>query len=188
MTRPALRSHIISLITATAVGMLTLAACGSSSSSNAGTAASGSGSPAAAPGTTVDLRTVGGKSNVLTDPQGRTLYVNDQERGGKPLCNSSDCTQIWIPLTVPAGKPVSAPPAATGSVGTTTRADGSKQVTVNGKPLYTFYLDQSSGQDSGDGQADSFDGTSFSWHIATTSSNRASGSSAPASSGGTGGY
>jgi hypothetical protein len=52
-------------------------------------------------------------------------------------------------------------PAATGD-----RAAGSF-ATFDGKPLYTFKLDTSSGMTKGDGLTDDFDATTFDWHAAT---------------------
>ena len=40
-------------------------------------------------------------------------------------------------------------------------------MTLAGRPLYTFSFDHAAGQVNGDGQQDSFDGTDFTWHLAT---------------------
>jgi predicted lipoprotein with Yx(FWY)xxD motif len=56
-----------------------------------------------------------------------------------------DCATYWPPVT---GSP-SAGPGITGKVGTTTRRDGTVQVTYNGRPLYTYIGDSKPGQDSG---------------------------------------
>src|SRR5882762_5745174 len=113
---------------------LTLAACGSassgtgSSSSTAATPASGS----AAVVKTASNATLG--ASVLTDAQGKTLYSLSAEHGGKFICASSSCTQLWHPLSAPAaGTPSGVP-----SLGTITRPDGTLQVTYKGAPLYTF--------------------------------------------------
>ena len=42
-----------------------------------------------------------------------------------------------------------------------------KQVTFDGKPLYTFVEDTSPDTVTGNGVSDSFDGTSFTWHVAS---------------------
>jgi predicted lipoprotein with Yx(FWY)xxD motif len=42
-------------------------------------------------------------------------------------------------------------PGVTGTLATITRSDGTRQVTYNGKPLYTLKLDVSAGRASGDG-------------------------------------
>ena len=41
------------------------------------------------------------------------------------------------------------------------------QVTYDAHPLYTFALDHGAGQINGNGKADSFGGTDFTWHAVT---------------------
>ena len=109
------------------VAALTIAACGTA-------AIGGSGS-----GGTVGTKQIDGFGNVLVDSSGMALYVNDQESGGKMLCDGS-CTSIWQPLTV--AKASAAEASGVDGLGVVSRSDGSKQVTLDGKPLYTFYLDR----------------------------------------------
>jgi predicted lipoprotein with Yx(FWY)xxD motif len=62
---------------------------------------------------------------VLTNLKGRTLYSLSAEKNGNFICTASDCTALWHPLSVPAGKtPIGPVP-----LGTVTRPDGSIQVT-----------------------------------------------------------
>jgi hypothetical protein len=78
-----------------------------------------------------------------------------------------------------------------GKLGTVIRPDGTKQLTYNGMPLYTFTLDTAPGQDHGNNYQDSFNGTNFTWQVVTASGKPAGGSaSAPANTGGSygGGY
>jgi predicted lipoprotein with Yx(FWY)xxD motif len=150
------------LLAAAGIGILALAGCGSGSS----TSPSGAGDAAGA-NTTVQTRTVAGHPDVLTDPSGRTLYTSDQETGGTALCTSSACNAIWLPLTVPAGQSPTGPAQTTADLSTLMRPDGKTQVTFKGMPLYTFSFDHSAGQNGGDGQKDTFDGTNFTWHTAT---------------------
>lgn len=151
---------------AAAVGAaLVLGACSSSAGYSAGGSAAGGGSSSK----TVAVRHVAGAS-VLVDSAGRTLYVSDQEkRLGKVLCASNDCTAVWIPLTVPKGQQLSAPASVARQLTVVARPDGTRQVTLGGTPLYSFAFDHASGDVTGDGQHDSFDGTNFSWHAATAS-------------------
>jgi hypothetical protein len=70
------------------------------------------------------------------------------------------------------------------------RSDGTSQVTFGGKPLYSFVQD-SSGQVTGNGFTDSFGGTNFTWTVATASGSAASSSpttSSGSSSSSSGGY
>ena len=134
---------------------LILAACGGSSNSN-------NGAPArAASADTVDIQQVTGTGRVLVDSSGMALYTPNQEGNGKIVCTGS-CTSEWQPVAVAHGKPTAQPGA--GRVGVIKRPDGSRQVTLDGMPLYTFVQD-SPGQITGDGFHDSFGGTSFTWHV-----------------------
>jgi predicted lipoprotein with Yx(FWY)xxD motif len=170
-------------LAAAAIGMLILAGC-SSTGSSAGTQPSGT---AGTSGTTLTVRDASGHKGVLTNADGRTLYDSDQE-DGTVLCKSSGCLAIWTPLTVSAGTIPTGPAQLTGKLTTMKRPDGKTQVALDGKPLYTFSFDPGAGQVNGDGQTDSFDGTNFTWHVATApGAASAPAPSAPASSG-TGGY
>jgi len=145
---------------AVAIVAMTLAGCGSDSDSS-----TDSGDTSGSTGMTVSTRDAG-DGQVLTTSDGRTLYVSDQEKG-KVLCASSACEAIWIPLTISSGQQPSAPEALAGELGTVQRPDGSPQVALDGQPLYTFSFDNNAGDANGDGEADSFDGVDFTWHVAT---------------------
>ena len=73
---------------------------------------------------------------VLAAANGQVLYTYDKDtKGGTPTCTGS-CAAIWPPLT---GNPVvSSAAQGLGTIGTVSDANGAKQVTYNGKPLYTF--------------------------------------------------
>lgn len=84
-----------------------------------------------------------------------------------------------------SGRP-SAGAGAIGTLATVERPDGRHQVTVDGIPLYTFSLDSSPGQVTGDGVRDRFGGRSFEWHVVRpgASSTSGTGGSGPAGGGG----
>jgi predicted lipoprotein with Yx(FWY)xxD motif len=145
-------------LSAAAAGLLVLAGCGAAGNTAAASAPSAS-------GTTVTVRDAGGMS-VLATSSGQTLYASDQEKG-KVLCRSSACVAVWQPLTVSAQQHPTSSGGAAVHLSTIKRRDGSRQVSFNGQPLYTFSFDHSPGQVNGDGQNDSFDGTDFTWHAAT---------------------
>ena len=85
---------------------------------------------------------------ILTDANGMTLYVYAKDTVGSSACTGA-CATSWPPLTV-SGTPT-LPSGVTGTVSVMTRADGSTQVTYNGKPLYTFSKDTAPGQTTGQG-------------------------------------
>ena len=101
-------------------------------------AASGSGSSQ-----TLDARTISGQA-VLTNSQGLTLYTFAPDKTDKSVCYG-DCATYWPP--VPGN--MSAGPGVTGTIGTITRTDGTKQATYDGHPLYTYIGDHAPGTASG---------------------------------------
>ena len=74
---------------------------------------------------------------VLAMANGQVVYAYDKDRkGGTPACTGS-CAQIWLPVT--GGKPVVSPAdKGLGTLDTVATANGAKQVTYNGSPLYTY--------------------------------------------------
>jgi predicted lipoprotein with Yx(FWY)xxD motif len=103
-------------------------------------AASGSGSGGSQ---TLDARTISGQA-VLTNSQGLTLYTFAPDKPNKSVCYG-DCAAYWPP--VPGN--MSAGPGVTGTIGTITRTDGTKQATYDGHPLYTYIGDHAPGTASG---------------------------------------
>jgi predicted lipoprotein with Yx(FWY)xxD motif len=119
------------------------------------TTASG-GQPAAAgtsPYYDVKTRPVSGLGTVLVNGQGLTLYmfVPDKQRG-RSTCYRT-CASGWPPLRLPTGVtvPVASGRARPSLLGTTTRKDGSLQVTYNRWPLYLWVSDTRPGQATGEG-------------------------------------
>ena len=107
-------------------------------------AVAGAGAPPPSGGSAA-LKTgqVGGVT-VLTNANGLTVYTFAADSPGKSNCYGS-CAAYWPPVT---GSP-SAAPGIPGTFSTTTRTDGTKQVTWNGHPLYTYIGDHGPGQASG---------------------------------------
>ncbi|GGD93409.1 plastocyanin/azurin family copper-binding protein [Paenibacillus nasutitermitis] len=90
----------------------------------------------------VMLGTASELGNYLTDDQGRTLYYFDKDTPQKSACEGN-CLTNW-PAYKASGK--SAPTGvASADLGMITRADGSKQSTYKGYPLYYFIQDQAHG-------------------------------------------
>jgi predicted lipoprotein with Yx(FWY)xxD motif len=89
---------------------------------------------------------------VLVDARGRTLYLFDKDTRGKSACYGA-CATYWPPL-LSAGKPRAAQGVRASLLGIVKRADGKRQVTYGGHPLYTFFGDKRAGQTSGEGLTD----------------------------------
>ena len=80
----------------------------------------------------------------------KPLYTFDRDEPGKSNCVDR-CATAWPPLAAPAGA------KAVGKWTVITRADGSSQWAVDGKPVYTFVRDT-------DGTATG-DGMGGAWHV-----------------------
>jgi len=143
---------------AAVVALLALAACGGggydSRDSSPGTQ---SGDDTA----TVSVEELGGSGRVLVDSAGKALYAADEEADSSVVCTGA-CTSFWIPLTIDRGAPSG--DSLPSELGVVERADGTRQVTFDGKRLYTFVEDKP-GEASGDGLSDAFDGQQFTWHV-----------------------
>ena len=131
-----------------AAGTLTLAtACGTGGGTS--TAAS-SGSMSAPAGTGAPLATSTTKlGTILVDDNGRTVYEFANDTGNTSTCNG-DCAHDWPPVAA-TGTPPAAPTGVSGDLGSTTREDGTGQLTVAGHPVYTFEGDSAPGQTNGNG-------------------------------------
>jgi predicted lipoprotein with Yx(FWY)xxD motif len=158
---------------------LVLAACGSSGGASTSTT-----SAPATTGTAVSVKSIDGM-NVLVDSQGKALYAAQQETGTKLLCTMSACTSFWKPLTTTSSKPTAG--SGAGTIGTVKRPDGTMQVTVGGKPVYTFAED-SPGKLGGNNFSDDFGGQHFTWHAVLAGGKAASGSTGSSSGQSGGGY
>lgn len=87
---------------------------------------------------------------VLVNGEGRTLYVyvDDLLTKASSAC-VDDCANDWPPALV-SGK-VAVARGITGHVGTITRSNGLHQLTIDGRPLYTFSGDRALGDLRGNG-------------------------------------
>ncbi|HEX8975235.1 MAG TPA: hypothetical protein VF781_01890 [Solirubrobacteraceae bacterium] len=128
-----------------------IAGCGSSSSSSRSTSAASTSAPAGASSAN-GLRISTAKGSVgtyLVGAGGRALYMWAGDSRGRSNCSGS-CAKVWPPV------PAAATPSVSGGVmastlGTITRADGGRQLTYGGHPLYYFQGDSGAGTDNGQG-------------------------------------
>lgn len=128
------------LATIMAAGLLLLAAC-------TAPAGSGSAGPSSAGIDVTVSHTSAG--DALAGAGGMTLYTFKADTGGTSTCNAG-CVDTWPPF-LGDGSQVSAGDGVSGSFATTTRDDGTKQVTHGGQPLYYFSGDKAAGDANGEG-------------------------------------
>lgn len=166
---------------------LLAAACSSSSSgsTNSSTSGGGSGSGSsasssanAAGGSMVITTKSGSAGTFLTDGSGRAVYLWVKDSMNKSVCSGA-CAGAWPPVMA-NGSVTASGGAAASDLGSTTRSDGSKQVTYDGHPLYYYVGDSGPGQTNGQGN----DGFGAKWWLVAPSGAQITGSStsnAPAS-------
>jgi predicted lipoprotein with Yx(FWY)xxD motif len=158
------------LLTLAAIaGTLILVGCGGSSSDTTDT-----GAPASM--STVGVKHVDGMGDVLVDASGLALYTPDQEANGKITC-TGECTSFWLPLKAGSGKPT-----GSGKLDVIRRPDGTRQVALAGKPLYTF-VEDGPGKITGEGFKDDFAGKTFTWHVALADGGKSDGTTSTGSGG-----
>ena len=106
-------------------------------------------------------RTALGK--VLVDARGHTLYLFEKDKKGMSLCNGT-CVAYWPPI-LSSAKPRAGVGVRASLLGRTRRADGRRQVTYAGHPLYYFAGDTKAGQTTGQGS----DGFGSPWWVVAPS-------------------
>jgi predicted lipoprotein with Yx(FWY)xxD motif len=158
---------------ASLLGALAVAGCGSASGS-------------VSPPTTKDGRaaTLGvaneSLGKILVNSRGHTLYLFQRDSGKTSECTGA-CAANWPPLLEKAAPKVGTG-ATTSLLASATRPDGSRQITYNNHPLYTFVKDTKPGDTNGEGLT-AFGGT---WYAISPAGNQVVGQ--PAGAGGYGGY
>jgi predicted lipoprotein with Yx(FWY)xxD motif len=160
-----MRVTSVRLLAVSALAALALAACGSSSKSSNVSATTIAPTPTtASPATTTggtstssgtdtvklaSVKVKGEDKMVLVDQSGMTLYVWDKDKtAGKADCTGA-CAQAWPPLYV-TGTPTYGSGLNMAMFSEVTGPNGSKQLAVNGKPLYRWAGDKKAGDATGD--------------------------------------
>lgn len=132
-----------------AASVALLAGCGSSTP--AAPSAATSGSAAGSEGAGTELRVARSSlGEIVVTADGMTAYyfTKDRANSGQSACADA-CLQAWPPITTSASAPTGEGISAT--LGTITLADGTKQVTANGLPIYLFAQDRAPGDVKGQG-------------------------------------
>jgi predicted lipoprotein with Yx(FWY)xxD motif len=154
-------SRTSGLLAGLALGILGLTACGpggsyagsgSTPSSAAAGGSTGSSAGGSTGGTVAEsaLKTATTSvGTVVVDGAGKTVYEYDKDtKGSGTSACYAGCDGLW-PAVTASGTPTLT--GVTGTVGTITRTDGTKQVTLNGRPLYTYAGDAAAGDATGQG-------------------------------------
>ena len=87
----------------------------------------------------MSVEELGDSGRVLVDSAGKALYAADEEADSSVVCTGA-CTSFWIPLTIQKGAPRG--DSLPSELGVVARGDGTRQVTFDGKRLYTFVEDE----------------------------------------------
>ncbi|WP_030247330.1 MULTISPECIES: SCO0930 family lipoprotein [unclassified Streptomyces] len=113
---------------------------------------------------------------VVTDSLGLTLYRFDQDTEQPPKSNcDGDCAKTWPP--VPADDAEAGEGIDKALLGSVTRADGTKQLTVGGWPAYRYAKDVNAGDVKGQGVGGK-------WYALAPDGKKAQGGGAGAEAGG----
>jgi predicted lipoprotein with Yx(FWY)xxD motif len=129
-----------------------LAACSNDSTTT--TAPGGGGTSTSSPsgamsGATVQTTDNADFGTILTDADGNTLYLFEQDQGTTTACTTG-CSSTW-PALVADGKPIAGDGVDASLLGTAKQADGTVQVTYNGHLLYGYSGDTAPGDTNGEG-------------------------------------
>lgn len=136
-------THLV--LSALAAVVLLLAACSPQAAATTAPAPAAT-EPAAVPVTgaaTVSLGEDATLGSFLVDDKGMTLYLFTKDTPNTSNCYEK-CATAWPPLLT-SGDPVAAEGVDEALLGTTSRTDGTTQVTYNGWPLYYYEKDKAPG-------------------------------------------
>jgi predicted lipoprotein with Yx(FWY)xxD motif len=182
------RTPAIVFAASAAFGLATVAACGGTSSST-NTAADG-GAPTASQQTTgasdpnqvkLTATTVGSLGQVVTNGAGMTLYLYTKDTTSPPVSNCDGaCAQEWPPLLATSST-ATIDGIDQSLIGTLKRADGTKQITINGWAVYTYAKDTGPGDAKGQGVGKV-------WYAITPRGKKATGGTTATSSASSTGY
>jgi predicted lipoprotein with Yx(FWY)xxD motif len=131
---------------------LALTACAGSSSSTASVAPVTAPSAPSAPvvATSAVLTTASSRvGTILVDSKGDAVYMFTADTHGTSACTGT-CLKYWPIVPAPAMLP-SPMGSVSAKLGVLVRPDGSKQLTVDGRPVYTYAGDTSPGMVNGQG-------------------------------------
>ena len=91
---------------------------------------------------------------ILTGEDGKTLYIFKADTKANESTCTGQCADNWPPYALEGDEKAEAGAGVTGTIATFDRADGTKQVSYKGMPLYYFKGDSKAGDINGQGLAD----------------------------------
>jgi len=135
----AMNSRLTLAVAGGSLALLSLTACGGSDSAGA-----------VPPKGSVIGTSDSSLGTIVVDGKGMTAYVFDKDSpgSGKSAC-TGECVEEWPAITSSSDQPKV--DGVTGKVGTITGNGGAKQVTLDGRPLYTYHDDGEPGDTEGQG-------------------------------------
>jgi predicted lipoprotein with Yx(FWY)xxD motif len=140
-------------------GLLLLSGC--SSGGDQKPAPSSTAPAASAIGPAHVMATQNPLGTILTDDHGRALYLFVADTGTSSTC-AGPCAKEWPPLLT-SGAPVAGPGVDSTLLATTSRADGTTQLTYHGHPLYYYDDDEDQAPGSTKGQGEQSYGAG--WYV-----------------------
>jgi predicted lipoprotein with Yx(FWY)xxD motif len=140
---------LLAMVGATAVGAVLLAACSSNSKSSISGGSQTSAAPAAGGGALVSVTSTP-LGSILVDNAGKTIYMFAIDSPNHSACTAT-CLSYWPIVPAPATMPTSVH-GVTAKLGSFTRPDGMKQLTIDSLPVYTFSGDSGPGMTNGQGK------------------------------------
>ncbi|MDP9989404.1 putative lipoprotein with Yx(FWY)xxD motif [Arthrobacter oryzae] len=141
-----MNTRLSTAMAALSLSALALTGCGASTSTSTGTTSAPTTSAAPA-----DLGTAKTSlGTTVVNGKGMSVYVFDKDvkDSGKSACTGA-CLSIWPAVTAGSGTPLVE--GVTGKVGVITTDAGTRQVTLNGMPLYLYSKDTAPGEVKGQG-------------------------------------
>ena len=155
-----MRTSKIRIFAVAALAAMALAACSSSSKPSSSGTTPSTAAPTVTTTAPTPTTTAGGTAakatvsiadskfgKILVDSNGMTVYVDENDKPGAPACTGA-CLQAWPPVPAPETFTPGAGVTAA-KYGDVTLSDGTKQLTVNGSPLYTWMGDKKPGDATG---------------------------------------
>jgi predicted lipoprotein with Yx(FWY)xxD motif len=130
-------------IAGSALAIAALAGCSSPTTTTPSTGSSSGATTAPASSTEAKTATTS-LGEIIVDGAGKTAYFYDKDtaNSGTSACTGG-CASLWSAIESASTTPVVE--GITGTVGTIVGTNGGNQITINGRPIYTYTPDAAAG-------------------------------------------